>query len=709
MWRQNWPLYAVIVGFPLWWLLGIASTIPILVAVPMLWQLFRTAEIRVPAGFGWWLIFLVFVLASGAMLFVDAPAAVPGGSASRIVVFAYRASWYFAATVAMLWVLNRSPRALPTQAVSRLLGWMFVIVVAGGLLGVLAPTLELRSALEIVLPRSLTANGFVKTLVHPNVAATSNFLGYPQPRPLAPFPYANTWGAMVALCLPFFVASWFSRDAGWRRFAAPFVLAVAIIPVVSSLNRGLWACLIAGAVYGVIQLARRGRVLPLLALLIALALGALVFLSSPLSELLADRLENQHSNDRRSQLLVQTVASTWEGSPVVGFGNPRDIQGSFASIAGGATPDCPACGVPPLGTQGHLWMVIFSQGLVGTVFFLIFLAGVALRHIRTRLPAEVLGVCVLGFFAIQLLVYDTLGMAFYVVLLAVGLMTRDAWWSPTWDGAEGSRVALSLAQVGDRRTLTAVLAPVRRGAPLMVLGLALGGLVGTALAHTQPTTYASRVHVLLHPSPVYLHPDVDVGSLQPSTIDTEAAFVLSTRTLNKVLDQVGGGSEESLRSGIQVTAPTSTDILVLTVQDTDPQRSEDLALHLADAYLEVRGETLAQRRDQLEQALREQLLAVMRPTSGVGYENDPFLAAQELMDDIDSVSLVGTSPGEVLRAGQAAAQRNQVEVPVVSGALLGLLLVVPIARIRPPLRRRSRQAHPRATQSSPPQPAKAQL
>ena len=83
----------------------------------------------------------------------------------------------------------------------------------------------------------------------------------------------------------------------------------------------------------------------------------------------------------------------------MGFGSTRDVQGSFASIAGASTPDCSACGVPPLGTQGHLWGVIFSQGLVGAALFLAFFALALSRCWRCRTTAETLCTFVLAFFA----------------------------------------------------------------------------------------------------------------------------------------------------------------------------------------------------------------------------------------------------------------------------------------------------------------------
>ena len=95
------------------------------------------------------------------------------------------------------------------------------------------------------------------------------------------------------------------------------------------------------------------------------------------------------------------------GSPVVGFGSTRDVEGTFTSIAGGATPSCPACGVPPLGTQGQLWLVLFSQGWIGTLFFLTFFVLALRRTWRCRTVDQTVTTFVVGIFLLQLSVYDT--------------------------------------------------------------------------------------------------------------------------------------------------------------------------------------------------------------------------------------------------------------------------------------------------------------
>ncbi|MGH3486420.1 MAG: O-antigen ligase family protein [Actinopolymorphaceae bacterium] len=421
----GWPLTALFLGFPLWWMLGVATFAFVLFAVPMAIELLTRRGLRAPRGFGMWLLFLVWIVASAAMLWVDAPGAEPGGGgAGRIIVYGYRAAMYLSATIALLYVLNMPERDLPTRRVVRLLGFMFVVTTCGGLLGVVAPGFTFSSPMELLLPEGIASNEFVMSMIHPAAADVQSILGYEEARPIAPFSFANSWGANFALYLPFFVLAWLGRGAGWRRWVAPFVLLAGLVPAVYSLNRGLWLALGFGACYLAARLAAMGKFWALNLIGATVVIGGLAFALSPLGTMVQQRMDAPHSNDRRADLAVATVQAVVEGSPVLGFGSTRDVKGSFFSIAGGSTPDCPACGVPPLGTQGQLWLVVFSQGIVGLALFLAFFARRYLAHHRDRSPLAIAGCCVLAFFGIELFVYDTFDAPMVTVMITLGLLAR---------------------------------------------------------------------------------------------------------------------------------------------------------------------------------------------------------------------------------------------------------------------------------------------
>jgi hypothetical protein len=422
---DGWPLRALYLAFPLWWLLGLSELIFVLIAVPMAVQLYRRRPLRLPRGFGLWMLFLLCVFAGIFVLQASAPGSIQtDGGIGRYLTFGYRVGVYLAITVVLLYVGNLSERELPARRVARLLGYMFVLVVIGGLVGSFLPRIEFTAPVEYLLPGGLRSNAFVQILVHPRTSEIQTVLGYAEARPVAPFRYANSWGACFSMFLPFFLLSWFGPGAGWRRPVAPIVLVAAAVPVVYSLNRGLWLALALGVAYVTVRLATMGKVLAVYGLVAGLVVAAFLFLFSPLSSLASERLDNPHSNDRRSQLSSLTISSVVQGSPIIGYGTTRNVQGSFFSIAGGETAQCRGCGVPPLGTQGSFFAVVFFQGLAGLALYLGFFLVRFFRHWRDRDPWSIAGCTVLVMFGLEMFVYDFNGAAYFTVMIAIALMWR---------------------------------------------------------------------------------------------------------------------------------------------------------------------------------------------------------------------------------------------------------------------------------------------
>lgn len=654
-WRL-WPLAVVTIAFPVWWILGLSAFVPILATVPMAVDLVRHGHVRLPRGAVWWALFLVWLLASGFMLWVDAPGAVPGGGGGRLLVYGYRVAWYLACTVVLLWLGNADERSVGTEAVARLLGWMFVWTALGGLLGVLLPRFEVTSVVELALPGGLRNNAFVQSLVHPQASTMTTFLGYVEYRPNAPFSFANSWGANFSLYLPFFLYGWCRRGAGPRRAVAGVVLLLAVVPVVYSMNRGLWLALGVGTAFVVLRWAVRGNVAHLVALAALVAVATVAFLASPLADVVSERLANAHSNDRRSQLLERTVTSTLEGSPVVGFGSTRDVQGSFASIAGGSTPDCPACGVPPLGTQGHLWGVIFTTGLVGAAFFLLFFLRRLRSHWRCRTPMETIAVAVLLFFAVELFVYDTLGMPLMTVMAALALAWRER------------------ADPDDAVLLASARARVRHAAPLGIALVVAGAGAGLVVAAQQPPVYSAQTSLLLARPPIALDPESGTEKKDSEiTVDTEAALVVSAGTLDRIERSIEG--QARLRDAITITAAPNTDVLTIAYRSVDPERARVVADELAAGYLDSRADYLALRRSQVLSSLETALQNALE-LDAIGDGSNPLLTGERVQRYIDNVLLATTEAGEVIRTASVERLPDGPAVPVVSGALLGLMSAI---------------------------------
>lgn len=664
----HWPLTVLIGGYPLWWVLGLDSFLPLLLAVPMAAQLLRRRTLVLPPGFGWWVLFLTWTVLGVALLWSDAPGAVPGGDSSRLLVFAFRLAWYAACTVVLLWVANTPQAQLPTRLVHGLGAWLFVLCTAGGVLGVLAPEWEIRSLVETLLPGGLAQNPFVASLVHPQAADVQMVLGRPEPRPKAPFPFTNTWGSCLSLCLVFLLALDRSRSV-LLRVLVPLVVAVALWPVAYSLNRGLWASLALGLLIVLLLRLVRGDRVALVVLVLGTVAGLAALLASPLGDLYGERLEHQHSNGRRTQLLEATTGSVTDGSPVLGFGSTRDVQGSFASITGAATPECPACGVPPLGTQGQLWLVLFSQGWPGLAFFLLFVALALARSIRCRTKSETVATVVVAFFVLQLPIYDTLGLPLYLVMVAVGLATRER-------PPPAAHLARWLRRRGGLR-----------GAALLVAATSAAGSVlgaSVAVAAHEPSS-RTRVLVLVTPSPVYLatgptREAVSTGDESPPreiTVDTEAALVLSQRALGAA-SAATGLPVPVLRDAVKVTAAPSSQVLELAVRLPSATDTRAGGTALAEAYLTERERFLVQRRRDLADGLRREL-AALDPVS-------TLLAPrrEQLLDEILYLASTTPSIGRVIRVDPAETVRRQSEIGIASGLGLGLLAGLVLLRHRRP-------------------------
>lgn len=420
----GWPLKLLILGFPLWWALGISSFAFLIAAAAMAADMFRRGRIRLPAGFGVWVLFLLWVLAGVFLLWAQAPGTVEGGGIGRLVGYGLRLLWYLAISVAMLYPLSFSSRVLPGMTVVRWLGVLFLFTAGGGLLGVLFPSLEFTSPMELIIPGAGT-EGFIRNVVHPSLAEQSDFLGYEQARPKAPFAYPNAWGNNIGLLLPFFVLGWATSKRRWQRLAMPLVVGLSLIPIAYSLNRGLWIGIGILVVYAAVTMVRKGHVWGLVALLGAALMATVVILATPLGDTIALRIETPHSNERRTTVAETVISMTWAESPVLGYGTTRQVQGNFESIAGGETPDCHQCAAPPVGTQGFLWRLIFTTGFVGTALFFVFMAIQMARHVRRIDPISVVGCMVLTMSGVFFIVYDSLESPMFILMLAIGLMNRQ--------------------------------------------------------------------------------------------------------------------------------------------------------------------------------------------------------------------------------------------------------------------------------------------
>ncbi|MDR8409936.1 hypothetical protein MTP10_14455 [Nonomuraea sp. 3-1Str] len=415
-----WPVGALLLGYPVWWALGFGGLSVVVLAVPMAVILWRRRPIRVPRGFGLWLLLLAGYGLSALMLSESPPGTYGELGAGRVVGYVMRLALYLALLVMVLYLGNLTERELPQLRLVRMLGVLFVVTVAGGLLGVLAPGFAFTSPVELLLPDWIGGNAFVQNLVHPTAAQTQKVLGYASPRPEAPFEWANAWGSNVSVLLIWFVVGWWVNGGRARRVAAVALVALAAVPIVYSLNRGLWIGLGVTALYVILRVGGRARP----ALCGAAVAGALVFALSPLSGLVSQRLDNPHSNDIRAFTVTATIRAAAH-SPVIGYGNTRNALGNHRTITTGRTAWCTDCGHPPLGSDGQLWLLVITQGFTGAALYVAFFVGAIRRHWTDRSPVGLAGVLVMALVLLYMLVYDGLVTPLILYLISFALLWRN--------------------------------------------------------------------------------------------------------------------------------------------------------------------------------------------------------------------------------------------------------------------------------------------
>jgi hypothetical protein len=330
--------------------------------------------------------------------------------ADKYIRFGYFASLYIGATIVLLYVFNISERSLPTERVIRVMTIFWMLVVGWGVLGALMPTFEFTSPVEVVLPQRLAGNEFISELVHPALASVQDILGYDHARPKAPFTYATNWGAAYAFLVPFVILDWRrSRSRPWKMLtAAAFILS--LIPMVGSLDRGLWLSLGSGLVYAALRLAMGGKTKLMRTVVMVLFGILLVVYLTPLRGLVSDRFANPHSNEGRMNLYTEAIDRIGE-SPLLGFGSPQPSR---------INPN-----LPPVGTQGQFWQVLISHGIPGVILFL---SWFLYQFWRLRSTATDVGFwchTLILIALVQVPFYDSIGIPLTIVMVGIAIAQRE--------------------------------------------------------------------------------------------------------------------------------------------------------------------------------------------------------------------------------------------------------------------------------------------
>jgi hypothetical protein len=450
-----WPVTALLAGFPLWWALGLGDYIWILLAVPMAarlyaWSASGNRKIRVPPGFALWLLFLLVVVAGVAALSAIAPGTLASPVSNRVISYGVRMAGYLAATAMLLFAGNLTERELPRARLAWLLGLVGLYTIAGGLLGAVFSHLHFTSPLAAIVPHRLQAgNQVLQAQLHPAFAQLQSVLGS-SGRPDAPFAYTNIWGNCVALLLPWLIARWWFQGTRRQRLIALAGCAIAVVPIIYSLDRGLWLGLIFALVYIAVRLAATGRLAVLGGLIAALAIAAILIGATPLQGMISQRLANGASDSRRGSLAVTSVQDAL-ASPIIGFGDTRHQQGSVQSVSVGRSVKCPTCGNGTIGGNGQLWLLFVCNGFVGAALYLGFFAYGVRRYWRDRSPYGLAGVLVLLLMFVFMISYTATGSPLGFLMLSYVMLWKNARAKRQEAGAAGPAAELARLVPGPAR------------------------------------------------------------------------------------------------------------------------------------------------------------------------------------------------------------------------------------------------------------------
>jgi O-antigen ligase len=281
----------------------------------------------------------------------------------------------------------------------------------------LLPDLHLTTLMAKIIPQHLQNNSFVYNLVHPATAQVQHFLGYPVPRPAAPFVYTNDWGGNFALLVPFLLASWAKSENPRRDKLVRLLVPLSLFPVIFSLNRTLWASLALIAVYGSVRFGARGRSVAVVqAAVVMITLGAFVFTFGPTKSLIQDRVATPHSNNGRQSLYNQSIDLALQ-QPLIGYGGPQQST---------ATTKSSNYKHPDVGTQGQVWTVLVSHGIPATFFFFGYFFYFVWRTRRARSHLELWCHIVVVVALFQSPFYGLLAAQLHIVFIAIGLASREA-------------------------------------------------------------------------------------------------------------------------------------------------------------------------------------------------------------------------------------------------------------------------------------------
>ncbi|WP_236718013.1 O-antigen ligase family protein [Actinoplanes sp. TFC3] len=349
-----WPLYVMFGMVPLWWALGGLYLFWPVFTVVLGVVLLSRGRIRMPTGWTLWLMMISLIVISATRL----------EKITSFIMYGLRLSFVVSAFLIYLYVYNAARSGLSWKRLFQPLMVFWLAMVALGWLGVILPRLALTTPVEMLLPKSISGDRIVQAFTHVHTTEFNVASRNPYFRTAAPFPYTNNWGTGFAVLVPCVVAYLSSVRQGLLRKIVIVSLPLSLVPAFLTLNRGMFIGLGAGLLYLGLRALMRGDVRVIASIIGVALLAWVVTLFIPVMDLITNRVENTDSTRDRADLYWQTLNAVLH-SPLLGYGAPRTVDTTT--------------GAEPLGTQGQLWLIMFSHGLPALILFLLIFVLIARR------------------------------------------------------------------------------------------------------------------------------------------------------------------------------------------------------------------------------------------------------------------------------------------------------------------------------------------
>ncbi|MEW2385832.1 O-antigen ligase family protein [Micromonospora sp. NPDC047707] len=400
-----WPLAMMFGLVPLWWLAGAFYLGWPLLGALLLALLLVRGRVPLPPAAGIWLLFLAVVLVSATQLEAFA----------SVLTFGLRFGFYATALVVGVYVYAVArERADQSAVLVPICAFWFGLVVLGWL-GVLVPRLALTTPMELLLPGGIAGNPFINDMVHLSTAEYSVRSLNPIYRPAAPYAYTNNYGSAYAMTLPCVVAFTMLRRRGALRWAVLGSLPLSLAPAFLTLNRAMFLSLGVGLLVLGVRASLRGNMRVAASIVGVVVIGGIATLFIPVAELIGNRVESSDTNADRLSLYSEVLRRVGD-SPWLGYGAPANVDTVSAEA--------------PIGTQGQLWMVLFSHGVPALLCFVAWFLVAALVCGRATSPAGQWLAIVPVVCLVQMPFYgmanQNLAVAFYAVAFAMALTEREA-------------------------------------------------------------------------------------------------------------------------------------------------------------------------------------------------------------------------------------------------------------------------------------------